>query len=64
MIINIKLTADEIKVAISDYILERYGIHILPKSVPLLVKSKQNYRSEWEQADIKVEGDVNCERVA
>lgn len=63
MIINISLTASEIKAAISAYVLEQYGVRVLPPSIPLLVKSKQNYRSEWEQADIKVEGDVNCERV-
>lgn len=40
---------------ILSYISEQYGINepLDTKHVSIMVKSKQNYRSEWEKADFK-----------
>jgi hypothetical protein len=57
---TVKLNSAEIRQAISDYIAERAGLRLRPDDLVVEVKSKQNYRSEWEQADIRVE----CEAMA
>lgn len=53
MIVNVKMTEVEIRAAISAYVYDRSGVRVEAKDVNVEVKSKQNYRSEWEQADIR-----------
>lgn len=40
---------------ILSYIKEQYGVNepLSSRNVKIMVKSKQNYRSEWEIADFK-----------
>ncbi len=49
--ITIELDEKTIRQVLADYINEKLGsLRVDPTSVKLLVKSKQNYRSEWEEA--------------
>jgi len=53
---NLKIEIDEItlKELIINYLQDKLGdIYFDPKRIQILVKSKQNYRSEWESADFK-----------
>jgi len=50
---SIELTEDDIRSAISGHISGVLGITIASKDVIIEVKSKQNYKSEWEQASIR-----------
>jgi tetrahydromethanopterin S-methyltransferase subunit A len=55
MKVDVKLDEDEIKQAIADYIDKKAGVIIDAEQVIVEVKSKQNYRSEWEHAAIRAE---------
>ena len=50
---KIELTEDDIRCAISNHISSALGLQINPTDVAIEVKSKQNYKSEWEQASIR-----------
>jgi hypothetical protein len=50
---GITLTEDDIYKAIANYIRANTGISVDPAAVNVEVKSKQNYRSEWEKAAIR-----------
>jgi hypothetical protein len=50
---TISLTQDDINRAITQFIAEELGFSVDPKEVIIEVKSKQNYKSEWEQAAIR-----------
>lgn len=55
MKINIEITEQEAKKIISDYLQKELGgVEIDEKQIIFEVKSKQNYKSEWEQADFRV----------
>lgn len=51
--IEVELTEVKLKELIAIYISNETGQDIDPKDVDILVKSKQNYRSEWESASFK-----------
>lgn len=51
--INIELDEDDINQAVSSFIHEHFGVKIPAGDVKLEVKSKQNYKSEWEQASYR-----------
>lgn len=58
MSINLKveLTAEQIKRIVAAHINDQLGsLAIDPQQVRFMVKSKQNYKSEWEPCDMKVE---------
>jgi hypothetical protein len=50
---KLELTEDDIRSAISNYISSVLGLNINPTDILIEVKSKQNYKSEWEQAAIR-----------
>lgn len=52
---KIKPTEEEIRQAVKAYIESQTGISIAANEINIEVKSKQNYRSEWEQAAIRAE---------
>lgn len=56
MRISVSLDEKEIRIAIAQYIANKTGGAFQPKFdyLPIETKSKQNYRSVWEQADIRV----------
>lgn len=45
-----QLNENEIRSILAKYISEQFGIDVAAEDIPILVKSKQNYRSEWEEA--------------
>jgi hypothetical protein len=52
----VELTKDDIRTAVAEWIERRYSMTLpSPNEVALVieVKSKQNYRSEWERADYR-----------
>jgi hypothetical protein len=59
MIVKVELTEPEIMTAIADYIMRKVGVEVATKSLFVEVKSKQNYKSEWEQAAMRVSCDVH-----
>lgn len=55
MILKIEVDENKIKELIVDYIEKMLGeLTLDPKDIHLLVKSKQNYRSTWEDAGVLV----------
>lgn len=54
MIIKIELSEIEIRRILASYVNNEFGISISAEELPIQVKSKQNYKSEWEEANIKV----------
>ena len=53
MIAKIELSEEEIYKAIAQYIQRETNISVDPNCIRVEVKSKQNYKSEWEQASIR-----------
>ena len=54
MEINIKIDERELKELVVSHIQDAMdGAEVLPEDVEILVKSKQNYSSEWEKAEFK-----------
>jgi len=58
MKIRAQLNSQEIYEAIAVYIGNKTGISINPKDISVQVKSKQNFKSEWETADIRCDFEV------
>ena len=60
MKVKFVLENKELRELISDYFREKTGQEVLPEFISIKVKSKQNYKSEWESADFKAEyeGDI------
>lgn len=50
----VNLSEEEIRGIIANYLQETFGIVFAAKDIPIQVKSKQNYKSEWEEAEIRV----------
>jgi hypothetical protein len=61
MLIKVQMSEEEVKQAIITSLQHNIGHEIDPKKVIVWVKSKQNYRSEWENAAIKVEFDASVQ---
>lgn len=57
--IKINLTEDDLKNLIKKHIESVIDFEVSIKEVSILVKSKQNYKSEWEIADFKAEYSYN-----
>lgn len=55
MNIKIELTEDDLKELIAQKISEKLNHEVKIKDISILVKSKQNYKSEWEVAAFKAE---------
>lgn len=54
MKLTIELTEKEIRTALANHISNVFGIQFSVEEVPIEVKSKQNYKSEWESAAIRI----------
>lgn len=54
MIIKVELDEKEIMKAIAEYISRKTNVEVSSKSLCVEVKSKQNFKSEWEKAAIRV----------
>ena len=55
MTIKIEITEDDLKKLVIEHVEDKIN-HTMDKSkMKILVKSKQNYKSEWEVASYKLE---------
>lgn len=62
--IIIELNEEDIKRLIFEYIQKKLGtVEFQQSAVKILVKSKQNYRAEWENASIKVDAQLEFKAV-
>jgi hypothetical protein len=54
MYVNIELSESDVKDIIRDYLETKLGnVEIKTQALDIQVKSKQNYKSEWETASFK-----------
>ena len=53
MKVDIEITEKDLKKMIIDYITNKIDINAKIEDVQILVKSTQNYKSEWENANFK-----------
>lgn len=54
MNIKVEINSNDIKYIVAKKISEVIGQCVEPDNFTVLVKSKQNYKSEWEPAEFKV----------
>jgi len=59
MNINITICEQDLKKLVKIYIENETNMVIDEKHINIMVKSKQNYKSEWEQAEFKAEYIIN-----
>lgn len=50
MKVEIELTEKDLRRLIVDYLANKIDINVRPEYIHILVKSKQNFKSEWEEA--------------
>lgn len=55
MQIKIELTEQDLKRIIKNHIASKVDHRIDERKISILVKSKQNFKSEWEEAAFKAE---------
>lgn len=53
--VSILMVEQEILLAVAQYLQREYGVTVSTAGLHVSVKSKQNYKAEWEQAAIKIE---------
>lgn len=58
MRIAIKLDENDIRQILAEYINRKYNTILKKEQLIIQVKSKQNYKSEWETADIRLEQEI------
>lgn len=58
MIVQFKMSETEIREALASHLTAICGLTIDPAKIKIEVKSKQNYRSEWEEAAIRLEQEI------
>jgi hypothetical protein len=58
MKLTVVLDEQDIRDILATYINKEYGTNFTWQDLPIYVKSKQNYKSDWEQAEIKIEAEV------
>lgn len=55
MKVQVSMTEAEIRRALGAYIKTEMGISIVLDHIEIQVKSKQNWKAEWEKANIKAD---------
>jgi len=58
MKISVELDEFDIRRILTNYINNEYGTNISPDKLYIEVKSKQNYKSEWEIATIRIKQEI------
>jgi 5-bromo-4-chloroindolyl phosphate hydrolysis protein len=58
--LEIELTEEDIRRYIVKQLNDAYGLAIAWDKLPIQVKSKHNYKSEWEEASIRVKVQINA----
>ncbi len=55
MNITIQIKEEEMKEILVSHLLEKFTNGLKVEDIKIYVKSKQNYKSEWEEASFKAE---------
>lgn len=58
MILHVSLEENEIRQILADHLSRVFNVEISAEDLPIEVKSKQNYKSEWERAAIRINTQV------
>jgi hypothetical protein len=58
MKISVELNEDEIRKILVNHLNKEFGLTLATKDLHIEVKSKQNYKSEWEIADIRIKQEI------
>lgn len=62
-----KLVIEIDKATLTDLVLEHISktvnVDIKPNDIAILVKSRQNYKAEWEHADFKAVCDIDTKSI-
>ena len=58
MTLKVHLTECDIRGIIANHLNNVYHVDIKPEELPIRVKSKQNWKSEWEEAAFQCEVDI------
>lgn len=53
MYIDIKISEHDLKELVANHIQDKTGMEFDPIKIKIEVKSKQNYKSEWEEASYR-----------
>lgn len=53
--LSISMNVEDLKRLIRDKFQAQLGMDIEQHEISIMVKSKQNYKSEWEEAEFKAE---------
>ncbi len=62
MIVKVSMSHEEIRAVLTNHIAKVTGLSgINSKDLKLEVKSKMNYKSEWEEATTRIECDLRVE---
>lgn len=61
MKINIEMTEEDLKTQVINWFEKNTALEIDPKDIRIMVKSKQNYKSEWEVAEFKATVNIDKE---
>jgi len=58
MRVTVKMTEDDIRQIIANHISYKWDLNVKPTDLQIQLELKQNYRSEWEIADIRLEQEL------
>jgi hypothetical protein len=58
MKVSIELSEENIRAILADWLNSNYKLNLRGDQLHIEVKSKQNYRSEWEVADIRLKQEI------
>ena len=58
MKISVELTEENIRAILAEWINEKFYLSLSGSDLHIEVKSKQNYKSEWELAHIRVKQEI------
>ncbi len=57
---EIEIDEKQLKKLVYDYLTDEFGLRSLDETqIHIEVKSKQNYRSEWEEAEFRAKVQIN-----
>jgi len=61
MKLKIEMTEQDLKNQVAKWFETNTDLDIAPQDIKIMVKSKQNYKSEWEVSDFKATVDIDKE---
>lgn len=58
MKISVELSEENIRSILADFLNQKYNLNLRGDQLHIEVKSKQNYKSEWEMANIRLKQEL------